>query len=479
MSNLLTSLISTAQALGVFERALEVSQNNVANVSTPGYAAQRMLLHAAEFDPSTGLIGGVQAGEIETARNLYAEQNVRRQCESLGYYTELAHSLAAVESYFDVTGQQGIPAALSNLFQAFSAWSVEPGSLPAREQVMQRAGELADAFHQVAEGMARAATDADRQLRQTVDKINQIGQQLYEYNVARRSGGMDDAGLDTKIHAALEELSELVNISVLHQTDGSVTVLIGGQSPLVIGASLYRISVQFDLPADPPPIYAAAPAPARIVASEGRDITSLVNQGSLGGLLEMRNQVLAPLAGDAYHAGDLNLLAKAVADRINELLTNGWVSEGPPPASGVPLFTYNPASDAVVAQTLALNPAANAQNLAAISPGPPYVGNGVALQLAELAEPRRQQDMISGYSYAAFFGRLAGSVGSRLADAEANRAFRADTAAQARELRQQLSGVSLDQEAILILQFQRAYQANAKMLSLLGELTEAVLGMIR
>jgi len=189
--------------------------------------------------------------------------------------------------------------------------------------------------------------------------------------------------------------------------------------------------------------------------------------------------VLASRAGDAYHAGDLNLLAKAVADRINELLSGGWVSDGPPPVSGVPLFTYNVASDAVVAQTLALNPAANAQNLAAISPGPPYVGNGVALQLAELAEPRRPQDMISGYSYAAFFGRLAGSVGSRLADAEANRAFRADTTAQARELRQQLSGVSLDQEAILILQFQRAYQANAKMLSLLGELTEAVLGMIR
>lgn len=479
MSNLLTSLITTAQTLGVFERALAVSQNNVGNVSTPGYAAQRIILHAAEFDPSTGLIGGVRPGEIETARNLYAEQNVRRQREALGYYSQMAQTLAAVESSFDATGAHGIPAALSNLFRAFSAWSLEPGSLPARRLVMERAEELAGAFRQIAEGMIRAGADVDRQLRQTVETVNRIGEQLHEYNLARRSGGMDNAGLDTKIHAALEELSELVNITVLHQSDGSVTVLIGGQAPLVIGESLYPMRVQFDLPDDPPPLYTAAPAPARLLTAEGRDITGLASQGQLGGLLEMRNQVLASLIGDAYHAGDLNRLAKAVADRVNGLLTSGLASDGPPPVPGVPLFTYNAASDATVAQTLALDPAATADRLAAIRPGPPYVANGVALDLAELAEPRDAQDKLDGYSYAEFFGRVAGRVGAWLADAQTNRDFRADTTAQARELRQQLSGVSLDQEAILILQFQRAYQANAKMLSLISELTEAVIGMIR
>ena len=84
MSSLLSSLISSASALSVFERALVVSQNNVVNVSTPGYAAQRLALEAAEFDPNQGLIGGVRAGDVESARNLYAEQSVRRQLESLG-----------------------------------------------------------------------------------------------------------------------------------------------------------------------------------------------------------------------------------------------------------------------------------------------------------------------------------------------------------------------------------------------------------
>jgi len=479
VSNLLTSLISTAQALGAFERALVVSQNNVANASTPGYATQRILLHAAEFDPSTGLIGGVRAGEIESARNQYAEQNVRRQRESFGYYSQLAQSLAAVESSFDATGSQGIPAALSNLFQSFSAWSLEPNSLPARQRVMDRAGELVDAFQQMAEGLARTMADADRQLLQTAARINEIGERLRDYNAARRQGGLHDAGLDTKIHSALEELSELVNFTALTQADGSVTVLIGGQSPLVIGESLFRIGVQFDLPPSPPPAYTSAPAPARIVASGGQDITRLVSQGALGGLLNVRNQALPSLGGDAFHAGDINTLAKAVADRVNELLTSGRISDGPPPVDGIPLFLYDATSDALTAQTLRLNPALTPQTLAAISPGPPYVSNGIPLQLAELSDPRREQDKAAGFSYAEYFGQVAGRVGALLADARDNRDFRSQMTAQARDLRQQLSGVSLDEEAILIMQFQRAYQANARMLGMLGELTEAVINLIR
>ena len=64
MSGLLSSLRSTAGALRVFERALTVTQNNVSNASTPGYAVQRLSLQAADFEPSLGLLGGVRAGEV-------------------------------------------------------------------------------------------------------------------------------------------------------------------------------------------------------------------------------------------------------------------------------------------------------------------------------------------------------------------------------------------------------------------------------
>lgn len=479
MSNLLSSLISSAHALGVFDQALLVSQNNVANASTPGYAAQRLTLQAADFDTPQGLVGGLMAGEIQSARDLYAEQGVRRGVELLGNSAQMAESLLAIEPYFPVTGGQGIPGALNSLFQSFSAWSLEPNSQTTRQSVIDSGQRLTEAFQQTAANLANALTDAEQQLRQTVDEINRLGAALQKYNVDRQQGGQNDAGLDTNIHTALEQLSELVSFTPLFRPDGSVTVLIGGQSPLVIGQNLYHVSVSFGMPTDPPPVYAGAPTPARLFSSDGNDITGLVSQGRLAGLLEVRNDVLPSLGGGVYHAGDLNVLAKFIADRVNGILTSSQISAGPPPVAGVPMFAYDATNDAAVARTISLVPGITAAQLASISPGPPSVINGAALQLANLANPQKDEDKIDGYSFVEFYGRVAGRVGKLLSDARDSQDYLSQVAAQARNLRSQLSGVSLDEEAILVIEFQRAYQANARVVAILNELTQTVIDMMR
>jgi flagellar hook-associated protein 1 len=479
MSNLLTSLVSSANALRVFERALMVSQNNVTNASTPGYAAQRMNLEAADFDVNLGLIGGVRAGDVVSSRDLYAEQAVRRQLESLGYHEQTAQTLSAIGNTFDVSGGKGIPGALSSLFDSFSAWSLQPNNASARQTVIDRATALADSFHQMSAGLAQASSIADQRMGQTVDTINALGAKLQELNSERRRGGQNDPGLDTQVQTTIEQLSELVNVTSLYQEDGSVTVLVGGQTPLVIGENLFRLGVRFDLPASATPDYPAAQGPARIVDSDGRDITNQVTLGQLGGLLNVRNNVLPALNGDAYHAGSINALAKAVADRINGLLTAGQISDGPPATAGKPLFAYDISSDASVARTLTLDLGITAADLAAIRPGPPYIANGTALQLAELANPQSDTDRIDGLSYVEYYGQAAALVGSRLADARVNQDFKTQMVAQARSLREELSGVSLDEEAILLIQYQRAYQANAKMVNILTELTQTALELIR
>src|SRR5256885_9810904 len=89
MSNLLASLISSAGTLEAYGRVLETAQNNVSNSSTPGYAKQRMSLHALPFDPSGGATGGVRAAELESSRNEYAETAVREQTVATGYQRQL------------------------------------------------------------------------------------------------------------------------------------------------------------------------------------------------------------------------------------------------------------------------------------------------------------------------------------------------------------------------------------------------------
>src|SRR5690242_13726620 len=109
MSNLLNSLVSSSGALAAFDRVLEVAQNNVANASTPGFVKHRQSLVALPFAPDAGLTGGVRAGEVQTARSLYADQAVRSQLSLLGQAQQDVQSLTALQSNFDATGESGIP----------------------------------------------------------------------------------------------------------------------------------------------------------------------------------------------------------------------------------------------------------------------------------------------------------------------------------------------------------------------------------
>src|ERR1700680_1630465 len=88
MGNLLASLLNTANALNVYEGALTVTQNNVTNANTPGYAKQRASLEAMSLDISIGLPGGVTLGPTESSRNGFAEQAVRDQQSALGYFQQ-------------------------------------------------------------------------------------------------------------------------------------------------------------------------------------------------------------------------------------------------------------------------------------------------------------------------------------------------------------------------------------------------------
>jgi flagellar hook-associated protein 1 FlgK len=196
-------------------------------------------------------------------------------------------------------------------------------------------------------------------------------------------------------------------------------------------------------------------------------------------LLDVRNRVIPSYLGDAYQAGDLNVMAKQFADRVNQILTSGNIDNGNPPQGGVALFTYDLSNDTNVAQTLAVDPTMTPDQLAAIDPGPPPVDNGIALRLSALANPQSAEDEIGSASYSQYFGQMAARVGARLNTATDSQKAQQSTVAQARNLRQQTSGVSLDEEAMVLIQFQRAYEANSRLITILDQLTGDAIDMLK
>ncbi len=475
--SLLSSLMTTASALSAYDQVLSVTQNNVVNSSTPGYAKQTMSLEAEKFDPSEGYSGGVLAADMQSSRNDYDEQAVRQQNTLLGESTQNVNSLTSLQSYFDISGNSGIPAALNSLFQAFSAWGQTPTDSNAQQTVINDATTVANAFQDTATGLAQATQNTNQELQSSVNQVNQLVGQLAQYNSQIMAGDRNDAGLDAQMHSTMEQLSQYVSFTATKQSDGSYTLLLDGQTPLLIEGQQYQIGYDLEQPTDPPPVNANGPPTAHIHAADGTDITSKITTGQLGALLNVRNTVLPSYIGDAYQAGDLNTMATQFASRVNQLLTNGTSLDPTVTSGGVALFTYDSTDATNAAQTLEVNPKATASTLVATDPAT-QVANGIPLALSDLANPNNSLDMIGGGSYTAFYGNMAARVGNGLNFATSQQTIQQSALAQAQNLRQQDSGVNLDEEAMTLVQYQTAYEANSKLITVLDQLTEDAVNIL-
>jgi flagellar hook-associated protein 1 FlgK len=182
------------------------------------------------------------------------------------------------------------------------------------------------------------------------------------------------------------------------------------------------------------------------------------------------------LIGDPGQPGALNQLASSLAGTMNQIVSQGVVSAGPPavPSPGGLFAAPDPAHPTLAASNLAVNPNMTASQLPAIDQN--GVPNGVPLAIAALANSAEAD--LGSASYTTFYGNAAAQVGSQLNQAQSNQTMTAETLAQAQSMRQSDSGVSLDAEAINVLQFQAGYQAVAKMVSTLATLTQSLIDMI-
>jgi flagellar hook-associated protein 1 len=474
MGTLSASLFGAASALDAFQYAVGVSQNNVDNASTPGYASQGAVLEADPFDPETGLAGGVSTGTPINSRDLLAESAVWQQSAAQGAANAQNEALSDVQNALPVSDGSGIPAAMTNFFSAASAWSASPDDESDQQAVIDSANSLAQTFNTTAAGVASASQSVDQSITSTVAQVNQLTTQLSQLNAAEQDGGQNDSGLQAQIYSNLETLSGLVNISVLPQQDGTVNVTLAGGAALVVGSQQYALTVGSAAASTTQPIDPQAPPHTIIEASDGSDITSQITSGTLGGLLQVRDVTIPSLIGDASQPGALNQLASAMATTVNQIITQGFVSPGTPATSG--LFTTDPANPTAAAATLAVDPNMTASGLPAIDQN--NVPNGVPLALAALANPQTSADEIDSVSYTAFYGNTAAEVGSQLDQAQSNQSLSAQSLSQAQNLRQTVQGVSLDAEAINILQFQDGYQAVAKVVTTIDNMMQSVINML-
>ena len=453
MGNLFGSLVASAGSLRAVERSLAAVQNNVANAGAPGYAKQTQVLLSRRFNPGEGLPGGVDPGVAVSARSEFAEETVRGQNSSWGRASQQVNDLANVEPVFTISEGSGISGALTNLYQSFSQLSISPNDSSARLVVIERARSLARSFNSAAKDLGSASLGADRESAALVGQINTGIADLKAINHEIRASfsAKQDAGLDARLHATLENLAEVASIKAIPQEDGTFSVFLAGQVPLLVGENQYSLR--------------AVPTGAQTQVIDGRgiDVAGLVTEGRLSASLETKNTTIPSLTSS------LDALAKGFADQVNGVLGGGVDAAGNAPTKT--LFTYSATGSP--AGSLAVSNIAPPE-LAAALPSAPG-GNGNALNLGALAGAKA----INGFTFTEYYGNVAAQIGRQLSAARTGESSSKQLLAQARSARQDISGVNLDEEAARLIELQRGYQASAKMLTVLNELTDTVINILR
>lgn len=459
--SLLSALRSTINSFDVLARQVDVAQNNIANASTPGFVQQRLGTYARPFEAGT-LSGGVAAGTLDSARDVYIERSVRRALESHGRLQESKAQLADLESNFDVSGKAGAGTALNNLFASFSNWSVHPGDRNVRNNVLAAADQFARDVRATASGVNAQAASVAQQTRETVSQINQIVGELRTLNEHRKQLGQADPSTDARVFELLEQLSTKVNFDSFMAEDGTVNVSLGG-TPLLTSDRQIKLELSFSHDADP--VNPAALPSAHIRAGE-REITDEIRGGKLASELDFRNRVVPGLIGSGSDEGSLNRFARSVAQRVNQIFEN---------AGGSPLFTYDSSNITASAGSLALNGSLDADDLVAGT----SVSNGVPLALTALSQSVSPGDGVDGFTYGQFFAHIATGVGTELAATSRSLEVQGAVVTQVQSIRSSVSGISLDEEAVQLVALQRSYEATARVAQVLNDLTEVAISILR
>jgi flagellar hook-associated protein 1 FlgK len=200
------------------------------------------------------------------------------------------------------------------------------------------------------------------------------------------------------------------------------------------------------------------------------DITSEVTGGTIGGLLYVRDGAIPG------YLASLDTLAAQTATSVNGLHTAGFDLTG---AAGGSFFSYTapPAGVSGAAGALRVDPAIVADNNRIAAAGTALPGdNATARALAAL----RSQRVLNGTATLHDgWGDIVYQVGSDVQTAKNARDTHETITREIDALRDQVSGVSLDEEALNLLKFQSAYEANAKFFTTINSLLDTLMNSYR
>ena len=318
----------SVSALQAFQQAINVTSNNVANASTPGY--DRETVNLTEAVPQTNGAATVGAGVvvsgISRAFSQAAANQLNNSQSSLGSLNALQNYSTQIDNLFGTT-IGGLSTALQGFYGAFSDVANNPTSTASRQALIGQAQSVASSFQNASGELNSLNTDVNSRITADVTQINSIAKAISTLNnqivtATGQQGGQPPNELLDQRDQLVSNLSQLVGISTTTDTNGALNVFVGNGQPLVLQGqvtSLTTVGNQFN----------ATQLEISNSASSAV-ISSSITSGDLGGLLAARTQVINPALNQ------LGLIATGLSQTVNSQQAQGLDLSG---NLGAPIFS--------------------------------------------------------------------------------------------------------------------------------------------
>ena len=236
-----------SRALLANQTALQTAGHNIANVSTPGYSRQNVVLETVQGQFTGGGYIGKGVNVATILRN--HSELLTRQAASAGAVssadTARAIRLNELQDVFS-GGATGLGAAINDMVNAFSDVVTAPTDLAARSLVLTRIDETAGRMRAASARLDEIQSTVRYELTGAVQEINKLAKGIAAVNeqIARAQGnGQSPNDLLDQRDALIRNLNNYVQTSQIVADDGTVGVFVAGSQPLVLGNVATPLSI--------------------------------------------------------------------------------------------------------------------------------------------------------------------------------------------------------------------------------------------
>ncbi|MBI5876852.1 MAG: flagellar hook-associated protein FlgK [Chloroflexi bacterium] len=458
---MLNSMGIAVRALQAHQRVIEVIDHNLANINTPGYSRQRVLLtESIPFNQPVmnraeqkGQIGtGVTIARIERFNSEYLNAAVRHESSLLSHQTVAGDAYSQIEVILHEPSEVGLNNGMSAFWSAWNDLNADPGNMAARVAVQQSGAQLSAMFRDTAQQLDGLRSNLDLRVTTDVAEINDLTKQIAAMNVTIEQVialGNQPNDLRDQRDLLLDKLANLADIHYQENTNGGITVSLGGRMLIQDGTSINMVAQQDG-------------SNGNLMAVRWADTNAKValGEGELAGLLDARDRIVPGVRTS------LDQLAASIITNVNTAHRAGYTAGG---VNNVDFF--GGADAATIDLSAAVQSDVNNIAAAAVAGAP---GDGQNAML--IAQLRSTLTMQTGTAtFDGYYRGVITQLGLQAQQANRTKDNQSTLVTHLTDRKDEVSSVSADEESVELIRSQRAYQAAARVITATDEMLDKLI----